>query len=149
MFKKNKIYSIILKKENTLEDINSQKFACAIARFLDDKLAKDISILNISNISVLADYFVICSADTNTQVKALTDSTRAKVKEYFDRIPAGEENDLKNRWNLLDYGDVIVHILHKEERETYAIEKFWNHALRISQETWMEQSKEYSAYEDI
>ena len=130
-----------------MKEVNSQKFACAIARFLDDKLAKDISILNISNISVLADYFVICSADTNTQVKALTASTRTKVKEYFERIPAGEENDLKNRWNLLDYGDVIVHILHKEERETYAIEKFWNHALRISQEKWMEESKEYATYE--
>ena len=95
----------------------------------------------------MADYFVICSADTNTQVKALTCSTRAKVKEHFERIPAGEENDLKNRWNLLDYGDVIVHILHKEERETYAIEKFWNHALRIPQEKWMEESKEYATYE--
>lgn len=131
-----------------LENINSEKFASAIARFLDDKLAKDITILNISNISVLADYFVICSADTNTQVKALTGSTRAKVKEHFNRIPAGEETDLKNRWNLLDYGDVIVHVLHKEERETYAIEKFWNHALRISQERWMELSKEFSEYEN-
>ena len=130
-----------------MEDINSQKFACAVARFLDDKLAKDISILNIANISVLADYFVICSADTNTQVKALTGAVREKVKEHFKRIPAGEENDLKNRWNLLDYGDVIVHILHREERETYALEKFWNHALRISQEIWMEQSKEYAAFE--
>ena len=131
-----------------MKEINSEKFACAIARFLDDKLAKDISILNIANISVLADFFVICSADTNTQVKALTSSVREKVKEYFGRIPAGEENDLKNRWNLLDYGDVIVHILHREERETYAIEKFWNHALRISQEKWMELSKEYSQYEN-
>ena len=131
-----------------MKEVDSQKFACAIARFLDDKLAKDISILNISNISVLADYFVICSADTNTQVKALTGSTREKVKEHFGRIPAGEETDLKNRWNLLDYGDVIVHILHKEERETYAIEKFWNHALRVAKETWLEQSKEYAIYED-
>ena len=131
-----------------MEDINSQKFACAIARFLDDKLAKDISILNITNVSVLADYFVICSADTTTQVKALTGAIREKVKEHFKRIPSGEENDLKNRWNLLDYGDVIVHILHKEERETYAIEKFWNHALRIPQEIWLEESKEYSTYKE-
>lgn len=130
-----------------MKEISSQKFACVIARFLDDKLAKDISILNIANISVLADYFVICSADTNTQVKALTGNTRAKVKDIFERIPAGEENDLRNRWNLLDYGDVIVHILHKEERETYAIEKFWNNALRIPEETWKEESKEYATFE--
>lgn len=131
-----------------MEEISSEKFASIIARTLDDKLAKDISILNIANVSVLADFFVICSADTSTQVKALTSCVRERVKELFGRIPVGEENDLKNRWNLLDYGDVIVHILHKDERETYAIEKFWNHAFRLEREVWMEESKEYSRYKD-
>lgn len=129
-----------------MEEITSYKLASVIARVLDDKQAKDISILNISNVSVLADYFVICSADTNTQVKALTYNVRDGIKKFFGRIPAGEENDLKNRWNLLDYGDVIVHVLHKEERETYAIEKFWNHALRLNKEDWESESKEYSIY---
>lgn len=129
-----------------MEDIASYKLASIIARALDDKQGKDIAILNISNVSMLADYFVICSADTNTQVKALTYGVRDKIKKHFSRIPVGEENDLKNRWNLLDYGDVVVHVLHKEERETYAIEKFWNHAQRITQEDWLEESKEYSDY---
>ncbi|MBO5948296.1 ribosome silencing factor, partial [bacterium] len=119
-----------------------------IARVLDDRQAKDIKILNISNISGLADYFVICSADTATQVKALTGYVREKVKEHFERIPIGEENDMKNRWNLLDYGDVIVHMLHKEERETYAIERFWNHAFCVSEDEWKEKSKEFSIYEE-
>ena len=129
-------------------DVSSDKFASVIARILDDRQAKDIKILNISNISVLADYFVICSADTATQVKSLTGYVREKVKEHFERIPIGEENDLKNRWNLLDYGDVIVHMLHKEERETYAIERFWNHAFCVSEEEWKEKSKEFSIYEE-
>ena len=131
-----------------MNEINSYKFASILARILDDKLAKDITILNISNVSMLADYFVICSADTNTQVKALTENVRERVKHLFGRIPAGEENDLKNRWNLLDYGDVIVHVLHKEERETYAIEKFWSHALILDRKDWEEESKEYSIYEN-
>lgn len=131
-----------------MKEISSQKFASIIARVLDDRKAKDISILNIANVSVLADYFVICSADATTQVKALTYAVRDTVKKSFERIPVGEENDLKNRWNLLDYGDVIVHVLHKEERETYAIEKFWNHALRMDENTWKEESKEYSLYEN-
>ena len=54
--------------------------------------------------------------------------------------------DLKNRWNLLDYGDVVVHILHKEERETYALEKFWSHSLRVSREQWEKDSEEFSEY---
>ncbi len=131
-----------------MNEINSYKFASILARILDDKLAKDITILNISNVSMLADYFVICSADTNTQVKALTENVRERVKHLFGRIPAGEENDLKNRWNLLDYGDVIVHVLHKEERETYAIEKFWSHAFKVERKDWEEESKEYSIYEN-
>lgn len=131
------------------EDLTSYKFACVIARFLEEKIAKDISILNISNVSSFADYFVICSAQTNTQVKALTENLSDKVKTTFGRLPLGRENDVKNRWNLIDYGDVVVHILHQDERDTYAIEKFWNHAFSIPQETWLEESKEYSEYENI
>lgn len=97
------------------EEITSYKLACVIARFLDEKVAKDISILNISNVSSFADYFVICSAQTNTQVKALTENLADKVKTTFARLPLGRENDAKNRWNLIDYGDVVVHILHQED----------------------------------
>ena len=129
--------------------INSYKFACAVARFLDDKIANDISILNISNVSSFADYFVICSAQTNTQVKSLTENLSEKVKSTFSRLPMGKENDVKNRWNLIDYGDVVVHILHQDERQTYAIEKFWNHAFSIPKETWLKESEEYSEYSKI
>ena len=128
------------------DNITSYKFACAVARFLDEKIAKDISILNISNVSSFADYFVICSAQTNTQVKALTENLAEKVKTTFSRRPIGKENDLKNRWNLVDYGDIIVHILHQDDRDAYAIEKFWNHALSIPRETWLGESEEYSEY---
>lgn len=129
-----------------MTEIDSQKFACVIARVLDDKLAGNISILNISNVSSLGDFFVIASADSPTQVKSLMLHTREMIKKHFERLPLRMENDLKNRWNLLDYGDVIVHILHKEERETYAIEKFWSNAFSISENTWKEASKEYSEY---
>ena len=63
------------------ENMTSYKFACVLARFLDEKIAKDISILNISNVSSFADYFVICSAPSNTQVKSLTENVADKVKQ--------------------------------------------------------------------
>ena len=131
------------------EKITSYKFACVVARFLDEKIASNISILNISNVSSFADYFVICSAQTSTQVKALTENLADKVKSTFSRLPLGKENDAKNRWNLIDYGDVVVHILQEEERSTYAIEKFWNHAFSIPCETWLKESEEYSEYNDV
>ena len=125
------------------EELSSKKLACVIAGLMDDKLGKDITILNISNVSSLADYFVIVTGDSTPQVKALMNNTKEKIKDLFQRAPLRVENDLKNRWNLLDYGDVIVHILHRDERETYAIEKFWSNAFSASEDEWKEISKEY------
>lgn len=132
-----------------MKDVTSEKLASVIARILDDKLGKNIIILNISKVSVLADYFVVCSADTSTQVRALSSYVREKIKDIFERIPNNYENDLRNRWNLLDYGDVVVHIMHREERENYSIEKFWNHAFTVSEEEWKNLSEEYSEYSTI
>ena len=120
--------------------------ACVVARLLDDKLGKDISILNIGHVSSLADYFVIVTGDSTPQVKALMEAVKDGIKKEFERLPVRMENDARNRWNLLDYGDVVVHILHKDERETYAIEKFWNHAFSVSEDEWKELSKDYTIY---
>ena len=128
-------------------ELESKKLASVVARILDDKLATDILILDISKVSSMTDYFVIASAQSSPQVKGLTESVREKIKEYFERIPMGSENDPKNKWNLLDYGDVVVHIMHTEQRETYAIEKFWNHGLKLSRETWEAESDEHKTYE--
>lgn len=129
-----------------MENISSLKLACVIARVLDEKLGKDITILNISHVSSFADYFVIASGDVSTQVKALTNSVKLKIKDYFSLQPLRFEQDAKNRWNLLDYGEVVVHVLQKEERENYAIEKFWNHAFSVSEQEWKNESEEYSEY---
>lgn len=129
-------------------DISSLKLASVIARVLDDNLAKDIVILDISNISVLSDYFVIASADSQNQVRALTNYVRENIKKNLNINVSKDESDKKNRWNLLDYGDVIVHILHNEERELYALEKFWNHALKIDREVWLNNSKEFAKFDN-
>lgn len=128
------------------EELNSHKLACIIAQILDDKLGKDITILNISHVSSLADYFVIVSGDSTPQVKALMETVKDKIKKLFSRLPVRNEYDTKNRWNLLDYGDVVVHILHKEERENYALEKFWSHAFSIGENEWRLEASEYSEY---
>lgn len=130
------------------KEVESKLLASVIARILDDKLGKDISILNIGHVSSLADYFVIVTGDSTPQVKALMESVREGIKKEFERLPIRMENDAKNRWNLLDYGDVVVHVLHRDERETYAIEKFWNHAFCISEAEWKELSKDYTIYAD-
>ncbi len=131
-----------------MKDVTSKKLVSTIARILDDNKGKDIVILNVANVSVLSDYFVIVTANSTPQVKGLTENVKDKIKELFDRIPQGKENDAKNRWNLLDYGDVVVHIMHFEQRELYQIEKFWNHALKMDRETWEKESLEFAKYID-
>ncbi|MCM1009552.1 MAG: ribosome silencing factor [Fusobacterium sp.] len=129
-----------------MENLDSKMLACVVARTLDDNLGKNISVLNISNVSSLADYFVIVTGDSTPQVRALTESTSLRIKELFHRLPLKVENDSKNRWNLIDYGDVVVHVLHKDERDAYAIEKFWSNSFSVDENEWMEISKEYSKY---
>ena len=126
--------------------MNSLEMAHEVVKTLDAKKAVGIRALQTGSVTSVADYFVICSAQSNTQVKALTENVADKVKQTFSRLPLGKENDIKNRWNLIDYGDVVVHILHQEDREAYAIEKFWNNAFSIPKETWLKESEEYSEY---
>jgi ribosome-associated protein len=127
--------------------ISSEKFASVIARILDDNKAKDIVILNVENVCSLSDFFIIATGTSTPQVRGLTETVRKKIKDIFKRIPIGEETEKQNRWNLLDYGEVVVHIMHTEQRETYKIEKFWSHALTLDREIWEENSKEYSIYD--
>ncbi len=121
---------------------NIYRTACITAKILDSKFAGDITILNITNVSSIADYFVICSADTTTQVKAISGYLTEKLEELFELNPKGIETDMNNRWHLLDYGDFIVHIMHKEERQYYTIEKFWSHACKINQDEWEKETED-------
>ncbi len=127
--------------------ITSKKFASAIARFLDDNKALDIIILNVSNVCSLSDYFIIATGTSTPHVRGLTETVRKKIKDIFKRLPIGEEKEQQNKWNLLDYGEVVVHIMRSEQREMYKIEKFWSHALILDRKDWEEESKEYAKYE--
>ena len=128
-------------------NITSEKFASAIARFLDDNKAKDIVILNVANVSSLSDFFIIATGSSTPHIRALTENVRKKIKDIFKRLPLGEETERMSKWNLLDYGEVVVHIMNQEQRDIYKIEKFWSHALTLEREVWEEQSKEFSIYE--
>ena len=130
-----------------MEDFASEKLASVIARILDDNKALDVVILNVSQVCSLSDYFIIATGTSTTQVRGLTETVKKKVKEIFKRIPIGVETERVNRWNLLDYGEVVVHIMHSVERENYQIEKFWSHAMKLDRKIWEENSKEFSVYE--
>ena len=130
-----------------MENFTSEKLASATARILDDNKAIDVVILNVSSVCSLSDYFIIATGTSSTQVRGLTEIVKKKIKEIFKRLPIGSETERANRWNLLDYGEVVVHIMHSIERENYQIEKFWSHAMKVPRETWEENSKEFAKYQ--
>lgn len=103
---------------------NTAYFAGSIAA---NKKAQDIKILNVGGLTSIADYFVICSGNSTVQVKAIADEIEEKMAEqgYCLNHREGYNNA---RWILLDYGDIIVHIFHTEDREFYGIERLWSDA---------------------
>ena len=106
---------------------NSDNLAGQMAGILDGKKAEDITVLDIRRLSVLADYFVIASGRSEVQVNALYDELQGKMAEkgIFPR-----HLDKSDRWIAVDYGDIIVHIFHQEERAFYNIERLWTDAER-------------------
>ena len=101
-----------------------------IYQALDDKKGEDIVMIDISQVSVLADYFVICSAGNDSQIQALVDNVDEKMHENGYQIRQQEGRN-SGTWVLLDYGDVIVHIFERENRSFYNLERIWNDGRRI------------------
>ena len=111
--------------------IDSKKLALEIAAAADDKKAQDIVLLDVSDVSYLADYFVIITGFSGTQLKAIAESIEEKLEEKYNRIPVRVSGKREGNWVVQDYEDVIVHTFLPEEREYYNLEAFWGHAERI------------------
>ncbi|MDY3928697.1 MAG: ribosome silencing factor [Clostridia bacterium] len=101
-----------------------------ITQALYDKKAKDIVALDITNVTSLGNYFIICSCTSSTQLRACTDEVEEKMKEAGINL-SHKEGYRGGTWILMDYEDVIVHIMLEETREFYSLEKLWSDAKRI------------------
>ena len=96
-----------------------------IIKALDEKKAEDIKTLDISTISVMADYFIIASGTNRNQIQALSDNVVEKLHK-IGFVPKQVEGYDTANWILMDYGDVIVHIFDKENRLFYDLERIWS-----------------------
>ena len=104
--------------------LKSRTLAVKAAEAALKKKALDVTILDLSGLTVIAEFFVICSGESTTQVRAIAES----VEEDLLRIrikPIGVEGAAYAHWILLDYGDIIVHVFEKETRNYYSLEKLW------------------------
>jgi ribosome-associated protein len=118
----------------TLRQRGARLTALEIARKIvdaaEDKKAADIVLLDVSELTSMADYFVICSGGSERQLGAIADGITDKLRDEGVR-PIGREGGSNSHWTLLDFGAVIVHIFAVPEREYYQIERYWAKAKTI------------------
>lgn len=104
---------------------NAKQLATFVAKICDDKIAQDILIIDLSKVeSAPADFFVICSCDSQPQVGAIVDEIYSRSREADVQKPKGEGIEEKE-WALIDFFDVVAHIMLRKSREFYRIEKLW------------------------
>ena len=110
------------------------RLAIAAARLAEDIKAEDIIVLDVSAVSSITDFFVICSGSSTPHLKAIAREVRAGMAESQGVKPAMAEGDHESQWVVLDYGILMVHAFHPEKRELYALEDLWGDAKRIEWE---------------
>jgi len=109
----------------------SVELGLAAAQAAADKLASDILLLDVSDQLVITDVFLLASAPSDRQVKAVVDEIEDRLRELGAK-PVRREGAQEARWVLLDFADVVVHVQHEEERVFYALERLWKDCPVIS-----------------
>ena len=108
--------------------LDSLELAHDIVDAVESKKAENIVLLDLRPDAIIADFFVICTGNSDRQIKALADGVREALKEKYSRLPTSVEGEGQSGWVLMDYGDVLVHIFGEEQREFYDLEGFWKQA---------------------
>lgn len=115
--------------------MNSEALALKMAEVLDQKKAQDIRALDTREITTVTDFFLLASANSHSQVRALAEEVDEKIKEFCGRVPLHREGYSTADWILLDYGDVVVHLFYHESRTFYHLEHLWADAKSLDLST--------------
>ena len=110
--------------------MNSKDMALELAKALDSKKGADIQVLRTGDLTTLADYFVLCTASSTTQIKALSDICEKNMKELGEP-PHHIEGHRGGTWVLMDFSSVVVHIFNDEARKFYDLERLWKDAEQV------------------
>jgi ribosome-associated protein len=107
--------------------MNNQELLKIAVKAADDKRAEDIIALNMKGISLIADYFIICHGNSDKQVQAIAREMKEKALENHFEVKRMEGFD-EAKWILIDMGDVVAHVFHRDERTYYNLERLWGDA---------------------
>jgi ribosome-associated protein len=102
----------------------ARELVISAAEAASDKLADDIIAFDVSEQLAITDAFLLCSAPNDRQVKAIVDGIEERLRELGTR-PLRREGEREGRWVLLDYGEIVVHVQHTDDRQYYSLEKLW------------------------
>ena len=119
-----------IKNEETLVGVTAEELANAIYDILDDRKANDVKVLHVEKKTVIADYFVLCTGNSSTQVKALADEVEYKTT-LCGKAPTNVEGKDNTAWIILDYDNVIVHVFSREAREYYNLDKLYSGTVEV------------------
>jgi len=110
------------------QDLLIMKLLSSIQNILEDNKAKDISILDVKDKSSVTDFMMIASGRSTRHIQAIADNLIDKLKK--DKIkPLGIEGYNQSEWILIDYGDLLVHVMHPKAREFFSLEKLWDESI--------------------
>lgn len=102
-----------------------------ICKVLDDKKGVDITVVDLEGLSIVADWFVIVSGRSTTQVKALAGNLEEELSKNHGIEPIRTEGKRDGRWAVVDYGSVVVHVFHEETRRLYSLEQLWSNGQNV------------------
>jgi len=112
-------------------DFLNKELVLKAAKLVDEKKVSDIVLLDVQNICTYSDYFLICTASNPVLLRACADNLVEKLMEEDNIMPLRIEGKNTNSWMLIDYGDLIVHIMSKEARDFYNLEGLWSDAKKV------------------
>ncbi len=111
--------------------MDSKKLALLCQKFADDKKAEDVIALDVRKLSSVADYFVICSGTSEPHLRAISDAITNGLRDEHDLRPRAIDGTLQTAWIVMDYFDVIVHVMKADVREKYDLEALWSDAPQV------------------
>ena len=111
--------------------MDSKKLAMLCRELADNKKAEDIAVLDVKKLSSITDYFVIVSGTSEPHLRAISDEIIDKLREEYDLKPRAIDGNLQTAWMVLDYFDVIVHVMRRDIRDRYDLETLWGDAPRV------------------
>lgn len=114
-------------------------YASVAAKAAEEKKGEDVLLLDVSKLTIISDYFLIITARSHSQIQAIANNIEEKLAKFNYKLMS-KEGFVMNSWVVLDFGNLVIHIMRKEERDYYKLERFWSNATFIDKKLWRKAS---------